>query len=438
MVRRVCVLLLGAGLALSQEGRDDEGITIDEVPSGPEEAPSGPRPARTPGQTPATVTIRKKAYALTLPEDWVLTEQENAKSELSWEVFLPGSKVRASLDLFHDAGDDARSAPYRLAELVRREREGAKVETFREPLPRTVARFPDTAGEWANESVFLAKGYRCYTLRLSCIASDLPGAEADLLAAAKSFTADVEPWPPIPKGYEMSTEGAWRIARARAVTASLAPLRKALVDTEKSFKRVHGALPKSDAPFVVFVHASKRDAAAIEPEAAENREDFYADGWRRRLFAIPLAKDDARQRGWLAGEVHRLLLTAKYGDISPSWIWVGECTVARAEAQLGKPLPSLEDGFLDWLSDLKLHRLDELVELAKNDSEAWGKESLFHVAALRGGKYRAQYKAFFDDYAETADGVGAFERHLAPIDPEQMRAATYDYFQTKIKAEKRE
>jgi len=53
--------------------------------------------------------------------------------------------------------------------------------------------------------------------------------------------------------------------------------------------------------------------------------------------------------------------------------------------------------------------------------------SFFYVAALRGGKYRKQYLAFLDDYAESFDGPGAFARHLGVIDQEDLRAATKEY-----------
>ena len=438
MIRRLCVLLLGAGLALAQEEKDDEGITIDEAPSGPEKEPerTEPYPAREPGAKVATVEIKKKIYSFPLPADWVLLDDADERTELSWEVLLPGSKKRATLRLFRsEIGGDPRSAPYYYAQWNREETPDVTTEVFAKPLPRLVVRFKSG---WVNGDVFLSVRNNLYFLQLGCSADDIKSFEADLFAAAQSFEAEVEAWPRVPKGYKVTKDGAWVIARAPSVSKPLTALAKALDDAEKRFKRMHGALPKGDAPLVVLVHATKDEAAKVEPRAAERDHGFYADGWRRRLFAIPLDRDDAEQRGWLAGEAHQLLLTAKYGEMRPGWIWVGEGTVARAEALLGKALPSLDEGFVNWRSELKLHKLVELEELDRTDSVACGKESLFHVAALLGGKYAKQYRAFFDDLEETGDALGAFERHLARLDPEQVLAATHDYLNTKIKSERRE
>lgn len=446
MARLLGLLVLCAGFAFAQEG-DDSGITEDEAPAAesPEPGKSGKAaeparttayPAREPGKKVATVTIRKKVYALTLPADWVLIDGDDPKSELAWEVLLPGSTKRAELLLIREEGNDPRSLPYRRAEWFRKEQPDATVEVHPKPLPRLVVRRTSNGADQMFSSVSVRNNI--YTLQFACSPDDFAQAEADLFAAVRSFTAEVEIWPPIPKGYEVSEEGTWLVARAPGVTAPVAPLVKALKETEKRFRRDHGALPKGDGPIVVLVHATKAAAGKLEPRAADSEVgDFFGDEQRRRLFAVPLAKDDKDKESMLAYNAHGLLFVARYGDGRPYWLLHGQCTVAQAEVRTGKPLPSLDEGFVAWASTVKFHLLGELDELHEKDRDAWRRESFFYAAALREGKYKKQYEAFLADLAETADALGAFERNIAPIDQEDLRDSTNKYLSTRIKEEKR-
>lgn len=316
---------------------------------------------------------------------------------------------------------------------------GAKTEVRMKPCPRVLSHRDD-----ARIDAFLYMSVRnnLYLFRLGCAVEDFPQAEPDMFAAVKSFSAKVELWPAIPKGYETSQEGPWLIARAPAVKGSIAPLVATLKDTEKRFRRDHGPLPKSDAPIVVLVHDSERAATAVAPDAADGNEGFWPDPRHRRLFSVPVGKDDLERQGWLAETAHALLFFARYGDTTPAWIYKGERAVARAEAMTGKPLPSLHEGFVAWVSTLKLHTLDEHKAMEALDKPDWATlntECFFYVAMLREGKYKKQYRAFLDDYAETGDGAGAFDRHIAPIDQEELRKATNEYISRirEVKPEKK-
>lgn len=436
MARRLFVLLLGAGLALAQEGEDDEGISIDEKPSGPE-APTTPAPAREPGKRVGTATIKSKVYSLAVPADWVLVAEDVPGAELAWELLLPGSTKRATLKLLRDEKGDARSSPYYQAQWTLKDSPGAKTEVRKEPCPRLVVRRPWNATDWTDAYFYRSIRNNQYVFLLSCAASDFPEAETDMLDAVASFAAEVESRPPIPKGYAVSQEETWLIARAPAVTASIAPIVKTLKEQEKRFERDHGPLPRSDAPLVVLVHASKSAAGKIEPRAAESNFDFTSDTWNRRLFAVPFAKEDVRREALLAYEAQDLLLFARYGDVRPGWIWVGECIVAQAEVHTGKPLPSLDQGYVAWASTLQLHLIGGLERLADVDAEAWFRECFFYVAALREGRYKKAYRAFLEECAETSDCMGAFERHLGKIDQEDLRTSTKDFISKEIKEVKR-
>jgi len=450
MRRILGLLLLCAGLAVAQEGKDeDSGIEVDSAPTGPEEPAGDPAkappkerttafPAREAGKKVATVEIKKKKYSLTVPADWVLFPEDNTDNEFSFELLLPGSTKRGGLALRRrENGGDPRSLPYHIAEWFRKERPDHKIEILTKPWPRLVVHHEADGTDWVNAFYGLSVKNNVYTLDVWCAGADFPQADADLLAAVRSFKADVEIWPPVPTTYEKSQEGIWLIARAPEATASITPLVRALKDAERRFRREHGALPKSDAPLVVLVHASKAQGAKLEPKVGESSIDFYADVWARRLFAIPFVKENVDQESVLAGEATDVLFVAKYGDWQPDWVSQGENLLARAEVRTGKALPSLDEGYLNWYSTIHFHKLSEFDVLRKQDSDAWFHESFFYVAALREGKYRKQYKAFLDDFEETGDGPGAFERNLASIDEDDLIAATNQYVTTRIREEKR-
>lgn len=447
MTRFLGLLLVLASLAFAQEKEDEGGISIDEVPEGPEEEPAKPAekpkpvtafPAREPGKKVATVEVKKKVYTFAVPEDWVLLEENSETSELEWELLLPGSKKRGSLWLMkRDGGGDPRSWPYHHAEWVKKEKPERSVEVRARPRPLAIDRHTLNDTDWVYGFVPLSVRGNQYLFQISCAAADFPQAESDLLATADSFKARVEIWPPIPTTYEKSEAGAWLIAKDPNVTASIAPLVKALKDAEKRFCREHGPLPKSDTPLVVLVHASRAQGAKLDPSVGERQDDFHAKVWERRLFAVPFPKENVDQAKDLAGAATDLLFVAKYGDWRPGWISAGERALASAEVRTGKPLPSLDEGYLGWYSTLKFHKISELEALREKDADGWYPEAFFYVAALREGKYRKQYQAFLADYAETADGPGAYERHVASINEDDLIEAANHYIATRIKEVKR-
>jgi len=423
MVRRACVLLLGAGLALAQEGKEDAAA----APA----AERTPFPARAAGKKPATVAIKRKVFTLRLPADWLLQDTESEKAEVAWKVLLPGSTEPAELLLVR--GDEfahPRSAPYYHKEGQTWEGE---TEIRPNPVPRLVVTRPGR--DWMNLYAFFSVRNNLYYFHLSCAEEDFAQAEQDLIAAVQGFAADVAIWPAIPKEYETKPEGIWLVAKAPSVTASLAPLVAGLKEAEKRFQRLHGAIPKSAAPIVVLVHASVAEAKKLEPKTDEGDGGFFADVQHRRILALPVANENLEQQGWLAAMAHGLLLMVKYGDTRPNWIWLGECTVARAEAEAGKPLPSLHDGFAGWISKVKLHTLDELEAMRQADPPTYGMESFFYVAALQAGKHKKAYGEFLKEFGETGDGE-AFRRHLFAVGQDELRAATNEFL-AKIKPEPR-
>jgi len=402
-------LLLSSGLALAQGAKDDE-------------ATPKARPAREPGAKVETVTIRKKNLSIALPKDWVLVEKSDPSAALSLEVLLPGSEVPAALVLFAEHGDP-RPMPYAQAKGIREHYRDAKVEfeVRTKPWPQLVATEPGGSVDW-----FLYRSIRnhLFTLRFRCAAGDFAGSEEDTLSAMKSFTADVELWPPIPKGYKTSPHGTWLVATAPGVTASTAPILKVLRAQEQRFIRDHGALPKSDIPIVVLVHNAASDAEKIEPGAGESGA-FHLS--KRRIFAVPFGPKSKEEAAQLAEITQATLFLVRYGDTEPDWIWKGEGTLARAEEIRQEPLPGLFAGFRPSTSDLTLHRISELPGLRESDYSTWADESFFYVASLHRGSHKEAYAKFLEDYLETGDAQGAYARQLAPVGEDALRAAAIEY-----------
>jgi len=426
------VLLLTLGVAFAQEAEDDdEDLVIDDVPkSSPEEEKAADRPptyppAREDGKRPRSVAVRKGPFTLSLPADWVVREFDAAKAAAGWDVWLPGAKALARLQIFRgETFTDPRVAPWNMRESLKAS-SGIEIEVLTEPVPAITVRRADLA--WMH--AYRAVRNNLFTLELQCPPENFDQAAADLLAGAKSFKADVELWPPVPEGYESKQKGPWLIARHPDVKGSLALLEKELKAEEKRFRHTHGSLPKGDAPLVVLVHASDGDAAGIDPAVKEHlRHGFYADLQHRRLFAVLPAKDDLEQLASLAEEAHDLLFLARYGDLQPYWLCIGDGLVDRAEVVTGTDLPELCESWVNAWKDLDLHRTDEMEAQVEARAEKWGTEAFYYAAMFREGRFRKEYKAYLDDFSETGDGQGAYDRHLKPLDPDEVRKAVEEYY----------
>jgi len=217
------LLLLAEGPTLAQEQSDDEGITVDEAPSGAEPEPAKPKPAREPGAKAETVVLRWKNQSIALPTDWVLTEDDEQDATVSWEIQVPGSEKRATLAIFDKEHGDPRSMPFVQAKWYREKHPDAKLEARKKPWPQLVATQPPDLGSrspWVSWFHYRSIRNNLFTIRFTCGVEDFARSEQDMLAAVLSFTAEVELRPPIPKGYKTSEHGTWLLATAPGVTAS--------------------------------------------------------------------------------------------------------------------------------------------------------------------------------------------------------------------------
>ncbi|MHC4668348.1 MAG: hypothetical protein ACYTFD_08060 [Planctomycetota bacterium] len=448
---RICpalaLLLVCPGLLLAQDKKDEDddieieiGSEDDPLPDEAEPEKRKPKtalPKRKPGHKPKWVRHQdeQKVYTIRLPDDWVTERYDAGRAVLGFRLKLPGSTTGAALSVVEaNQMADPRSAPRYWRESFEKTYKGAAIEPRARPLAHLRGQVDDRGRQRAVLVVFLEKikGNGFY-VQFECAQADIADAEADLFTAARSFEAKLERWPPIPEGYVTRRKGRYLLARPASVTRSVAFLLKLLQKQEKRFQKVHGPLPKRDEPVVVLVHNSKRQAGEILKQAGDAQQDFYADLQHGRLFAVPVAKGNTEEAGWLAGEAQGLFLLLRYGDTRPQWAWSGERTVARAEVMTGKALPSLHRGFVGWLQETKVGRLDALAERTEENKETFGKQAFYYVCMFHAGKHKKAYRKFLKDYAATCDWEAAFRRHLEPLGYDVLQAATQSFMYDKIK-----
>jgi len=423
---RIAILLSLAMPSLAQEDTDD-GIEIDKKPPADEAEESKQKTlVRPPTKGKRKGWLRFEdvsgKYAIELPEAWQSEPYDPGDGVLGFRWWLAGSETQASLRLVADNYVlDARAAPRYGLERFQRTYKKATLEPRYDPLPHI---------HWHGEGragaiVFLQIKGNGLCVQLECGAKDYAGLEADVMTVAATVTADVEIWPAIPKEYVKGRKGSFLIARHPSVKGSIAYVHKVLRSAESRFKSVHGVLPRSDRPIVVLVHSTKLEACTILKEAGE--EATFADFWVGRIFTLPITRKDEGDAIRLAGATHAVLAVAKYGDIEPSWFYVGERELAGAAFLTGKPLPYMHEGYVDWNTDVEIQAFDAMPKLGSALHEDFGKQSFFYVCMFHAGKYKKAYRRFLKDYAENHDPGAAFDRHILPIGYVKLRKAASDF-----------
>jgi len=437
-MRWIVFLLVFSAAAFAQEEEDDE-IEIDTNPPAEEEDEAGEstpdrpkKPAATKGKKKGWLRFADKSgkYAIELPEAWNPEPFDSGRGLLGLRWRLAESAMGASLQLVEARTvRDPRSAPRYWRESFSKTYKDATIDPRYRPLPHLHWQGEERAGA----VVFLQIKGNGFYVQFECAVKEYAQMEADVMAAAATVTADVAMWPAIPEGYVAEQKGSFLVARHPSVKSSPAFVKKLLKAAEKQFKKKHGTLPPTDRPIVVLVHRTQKQAGAILKEAGEATGISYADFLHRRIFTLPLAKGDTESAIGLVGTTHLILALAKYGDTEPQWFRAGERELARATFATGKPLPFMYAGFANWTADVKIGKLDALLDLPKEQYEQVAKQSFFYVCMFHAGKYKKAYKRFLKDYAENHDPDAAFKRHLLPIGYEKLREATMNFAFNKMR-----
>lgn len=431
-------LLLFAGTVFAQDDEEDDGIEIDSAPEAEKPEDSGTpakKPTRKRGKRPGTVLFTARIYEIELPEAWEPRLVDAPKFELAWEIKIPGSKLTASLALNRDDKmSDPRATPRLWRDSAMKNLQGKEAQVVGLPLPQLIIHRGEAGTEAVAQYVFRKINGNPYYLLLQCGKDAFEAAQAETVAAMKSLKSTAKRFPPIPKDYVLKKKGSFLFAAHPSVKRSLKGLQKVLKLQEKRFKKVHGALPKTKEPAIIFVHNTKQQAGDLMAEAEKSNTDFFVDVRHTRLFAVPVTANTGEPAAFAAGGIQQFLLLLKYGDTEPTWMWNGEYVVARAEQATGKPLPNLHAGFVQWTAETKVGRLDDLGKVTEENKKDYGKLAFYYACMFHAGKYKKQYKKFLKDYGDTLDWKTAFETHLEPLGYDALKAATEDFMYLQVKA----
>lgn len=449
-LQRLLALLAAVGmLAGFAPGQDDEpSIEVDAEPEAgadppPEREratqPEGAAPARKPGAKPKYVAVqdRTKRFTIRLPDDWRLTEDARVKeAPFNFQVTLPGSNRAYFLVEPLQRMGDPRSCPLRYRENAEKSFEASQVVPGWDPLPHLVADFTRDGDAAKVIWVFLRPSGHGFLLRLECLASDFEFARADALAAAASFEAKLEPHPPVPRNYKTIEKGPFVLASHPAVTGSVDNMLKVAAKHVKKFQKVHGKLPRRDAPAVIYVHNDKFQAKPILEAVADSKSEWYVDSLDGRVFVAPFHENDRAKESEFVGAVHALLYVLRYGTTEPLWVYTGEHLIARAEHHANARLPKVAEGYDQWTA-VGLLDLDALPD-SRSNWEVYYKNAFCWVAAMRAGpgSCRKPYKKFLADYADACDWEGLTKKHFGDVDMGKLKRDVGKWIATRIKTVK--
>ena len=439
---------LGAGAqdAWAQDGCSEmeEGAAGDDPEGDPEAAPppeqtkpkkQAPKKTGRPGAT-QVFEDETKVYRIRLPEDWILSRRE-VKVAIALEVQLPGSRSRCTITVsVRDKMGDARSMPAVNLDSAKQSWNASDGRALSSPLPHIELRFPRDGEDW-----IALVGYRKIrgngiVFQLECPESIFQRVRDPFLAAAKSFEADLELYPRIPKTYKIKKKGAVLYAQHPRVK-SIKDTQKLFRSIEKRFTKFHGKLSKGDDEQpVVYILRQMGDARPVLEAAADSTRDRFMDWTNVRLFTLPVVRSDQDKLGLLTDSAHQMYFRLVYGHQQPWWARLGDAGWARSEETTGKKLPFMSTGLANWRQGTTIGPLDKLDALnGQGDGSAFSKQSFFYGCFFHAGpsKYRKAYKRFLKAWRETGDGKRAAEKHLYSLGVAKIQEAATKWVHKDLK-----
>ncbi|MCZ6572195.1 MAG: hypothetical protein O7C98_03390 [Planctomycetota bacterium] len=406
------------------------------------EAPKGGRkaaPARTPGARVKKVWQQDKAklFSFRVPEDWVVIPFDGNRA-FAAEVLLPGVTRRSTLSLEHHTEmPSPRVWPVRRREGTKDRYSASRIEVGMRPLPFSYAAYTTPDGDDRRLAEIFGKlmGHG-FVLTLDCPEAAWDEARKDLMDAALSIRADLEPAPPPARKFKAKKKRRYLFLTHPSVKGSTAYMSTLILGQQKKFSKLHGKPSASDVPNQVYVLRDREDARPILERAADHSMDYFTDHVHGRMFVKYVAKGNEEGAGWLAGETQGLLFGIVYGTLEPRWVLYGEQAAARAEQLTGKKLPFLTAGMAAWREGLNLGPLDRLPEIQKSNWDSYARQSFFYVCFFHAGpsKYRKAYKQFLKEWRETGDGERAAEKHLRTLGLKKIQQAATKWVYQDLKA----
>jgi hypothetical protein len=280
--------------------------------------------------------------------------------------------------------------------------------------------------------MFRILGRTGITLHFTCRATSWPSIKDAAFRAAATMTSTLDENPPRPDGYKpLLRDGYEYLLHPSLKDKDIDVLHAAVLEQEKRYGVLHGAVPKPEGnPIVVVVTPDKATAAALSPDGSS--KFGFAASWREgRVFAVPLKKDDALGRAELADRLALVFHVQCCGDGLPLWLSDGERRVAAAEAFTRKPLPSVATDYVAEFAT-SLVTLDQLATKPPKDAVA---QSASYVALFRAGPqaYRDAFKSFLLDLAATGDWETSQRTHILSLDQEKLRSAAQTFVAKELK-----
>ncbi|MCZ6573359.1 MAG: hypothetical protein O7C98_09355 [Planctomycetota bacterium] len=422
----------------------EEGEAGDDPEGDPEAAPprEQPKPKQEPRKKsgrPGALQVYEdetKVYRIRLPEEWTVSPREGNLA-MALDIQLPGSRSRSSISVrVVDRMGDARSMPVNNLDNSKQSFNATDARTRSSPVPHIELRYPRGGEDWMAIISYRKIRGNGLVFQLECSDAVFERLRDPFLAAAQSFEADLELYPPIPKTYKIKKKGIVTYAQHPRVK-SIKDTLKLFSSVEKRFTRYHGKFPKSDDEQpVVYILRQMRDARSVLEAVADSTNDQFMDWANVRLFATPVIRSDLNKLGILTENAHQMYFRLVYGTQEPHWARTADGGWARSHETTGKKLPFMQDGLANWRQQTTIGRLDKLDSLrGQGDGSAFYKQSFFYGCFFHAGpsKYRKAYKQFLKAWRETGNGKRAAEKHLYSIGIEKIQQAATKWVHQDLK-----
>jgi len=363
--------------------------------------------------------------AVDVPAAWTVEQRPSDHAAISLHVAASDAAPEFDLDVFHTAGFlDARCQAFCERELEPERFEGAKKgEVTVDPVPRLVMSVKENGRDETRAWFYRVLDRNGFTMTVRCEPSAWPTIAAACGDAALSLTSAIPEWPERPAGYVASERDGYEyVVQPGVADADVAALHAAILDLEKKYAKTRAPVPKPRDRRPVVVVSADAKSSRVAAGAAKVEDEFVANVAHGRLFAVPLRRDDARQRALLARATTELFHAQTFGADASPWLVMGESRLAPIEAT---------GHFLPWLpDDCALPKtVDSFERLVHDPSRGAFEQATVYVAFFRAGArpWRDAFAAFLKDLAATGDWDAAERKHLLSLDQEKLLAAAQAY-----------